>query len=157
MTIQLDCNGYIKRAVYLCGNIAGLTYEDATTWRNELTSKLQQAKWYEFVVLDPMRDKQQLAGSIVGFTHNSANCTAEEIFDRDVNDINNSDVIFCYLTNYSIGTCWELGYSWANQKYIIVVTTDELIQHPFLSQSADYITTSFEDGVEHLINLGDVF
>lgn len=139
----------INKIVYLAGAIAGLHYNDATNWRKELTTKLELAG---HTVLDPMRDKEHLANTIVGFTHNSDNCTANAIFTRDVSDIDKADIIFCYLTKHSIGTCWELGYAYANNKYIIVVTTDEFIEHPFLSESANYITTNYEDGVSKLIS-----
>jgi nucleoside 2-deoxyribosyltransferase len=137
-----------KKCCYLAGNIASLHYDDATNWRKELTAKLELAG---YTVLDPMRDKEHLANTVVGFTHNSDNCTANAIFTRDVGDIDKCDIVFCYLTQHSIGTCWELGYAYANNKYIIVVTTEEFVEHPFLSQTSTYITTSYEDGVEYLL------
>lgn len=140
----------INKTVYLAGNIASLHYDDATNWRKELTTKLELAG---YTVLDPMRDKEHLANTIVGFTHNSDNCTANAIFTRDVSDIDKADIIFCYLTKHSIGTCWELGYAYANNKYIIVVTTDEFVEHPFLSQSANYITVSLKHGIGELLSL----
>lgn len=138
----------MNKTIYLCGNIAGLHYDNATNWRKELTTKLELAG---YTVLDPMRDKEHLANTVVGFTHNSDNCTANAIFTRDITDIDKAYIIFCYLTKHSIGTCWELGYAYANNKYVIVVTTDEFIEHPFLSQTSTYITTSYEDGVEYLL------
>ena len=94
-----------------------------------------------------MRGKEHLEGSVVGFIHNSKGCTASEIFTRDTRDVRVSDIVFVYLTNYSIGTAFEIGLSWSLNKKIVIVTTPELIKHPFLSESADYITTDFYDGV----------
>lgn len=139
----------MNKTIYLAGNIAGYYYEDVTNWRKELGAKLELAG---YTVLDPMRDKEHLANTVVGFTHNSHNCTANSIFTRDVSDIDKCDIVFCYLTKHSIGTCWELGYAYANNKYIIVVTTDEFIGHPFLTESANYITCSFKHGVKELID-----
>jgi hypothetical protein len=46
--------------VYLAGNIAHLTFEETSFWRKEVTTRLK-------FTLDPLRGKEHLAGTIVGF------------------------------------------------------------------------------------------
>lgn len=140
--------------IYLAGNIANLQYDVATHWRKDTTSKLEK---YGYDVLDPMRDKEHLAGTVVGFQHNSIGCTSSEIFNRDVQDVYNCDIVLTYLTGYSIGTSWELGYAYALEKYIMIVTTPELIQHPFLSESSDWIGEDLDAAIEYLSKLVNNF
>jgi len=133
--------------VYLAGNIANLFYYTVTHWRKDATEKLEK---YDYDVLDPMRGKEHLEGTIVGFQHNSTACTSSEIFNRDVQDVYDCDIVLAYLTGYSIGTSWELGYAYALGKYIMVVTTPELIEHPFLSESSDWIGEDLDAAIEYL-------
>jgi nucleoside 2-deoxyribosyltransferase len=137
----------MTKTIYLAGNIAGLHYDDATSWRKQVGSIFSN---YGYIVLDPMREKEHLTGSIVGFLHNSNNCSANEIFTRDTNDVKLCDIIFAYITGYSIGTSFELGYAYALKKEIVIVTTDELIRHPFLSESANYITTCIQSATDYV-------
>ncbi|KKT77678.1 MAG: hypothetical protein UW73_C0014G0001, partial [Microgenomates group bacterium GW2011_GWB1_44_8] len=48
----------MRRVVYLSGGIANLSYEEATTARNEIKEKLAARGWDS---LDPMRGKEILS------------------------------------------------------------------------------------------------
>jgi hypothetical protein len=71
--------------------------------------------------------------------HGKANFTtvkhsATEIFTRDLEDINKSNGLLVNLqTAKSIGTPWEMGYSYAIGKPLFVVCPPELREHPFIS------------------------
>lgn len=136
------------KTIYLAGNIEGCHYNEVTGWRDAVTCDLI----HRFKILNPMRDKEQLRDSIVGFQHNSKGCTAQEIFRRDTDDVFQSDIILAYITDKTIGTSWELGMAWTLDKHIVIVTTPELAGHPFLSESADYLTNELDDAVKYLLD-----
>jgi nucleoside 2-deoxyribosyltransferase len=139
-----------NKIVYLAGNIAGLTYEDAIAWRTTAAQKLES---HGYICLDPMRDKQHLSGSIVGFTHNSQNCSAEEIFKRDIDDVNRANIVLANISTFSIGTAFELGYAYSLGKIIVVAASGAVLDHPFLTESANYYTPDLDAGIEYITKL----
>lgn len=74
------------------------------------------------------------------------------IFSRDLEDIDKSDIVVVNLIDaesLSIGTCFEFGYAYANEKFIITVCPNETIaKHPFVSQASDIILDKEEQIVE---------
>lgn len=47
--------------------------------------------------------------------------TRKEVFDRCCSNIDDSDVVFCYLDSMdAYGTLWELGYAFNSKKHIFV-------------------------------------
>lgn len=137
------------KTVYLAGNIAGLHYDTVTFWRAEVATALVERG---FIVLDPMRGLERLEGTVLGFTHESEGITANAIFTRDTQDVKNCDIVFAYITNVSIGTAFELGLAWSLKKKIVVVTSQQLITHPFLTESSNYISTNLHEAVEYINN-----
>lgn len=140
-------------AIYLAGNISGLSYHEATDWRNTVTCDLRD----KFLILDPMRGKKHLSNTTLGFSDNSVGCTTKEIFTRDTFDVFNCNIILAYITGYSIGTAFEIGMSYTLDKHIVIVTTPELALHPFLSESANYLTTELNDAVKYILDEVEYF
>lgn len=122
--------------VYLAGAITGISYKQATLWRNIAEAYL---KANNFTVLSPMRDKTALKDieCLENTYEKVENCSAEEIFKADLNDVSDSDIILVNLYNLKgVGTQFELGYAFALDKEIVIVAPPELITHPFVSESA---------------------
>jgi len=78
----------------------------------------------------------------------------QEIFTRDVSDINKSDIVLVnLLTGQSFGTTWEIGYTWGtntyknNPKKIYIVADSRLAQHPFVEFSTHTVVYSSLDEV----------
>jgi nucleoside 2-deoxyribosyltransferase len=136
--------------VYLAGGISGLSYKEATDWRNEATDLLCQ---WGHTVLDPMRDKEMLANEeTLSFNYGERNerVSPYAIFNRDVADVNKSDVVFARLdTAKSVGTPWEIGYAYAKQKKIILVVTEELLSHPFVVGTTLLVYTDWRQALQH--------
>lgn len=140
--------------VYLAGGISGLTFEEATAWREELTAKILRLGHR---VLNPLDGKEHLKGDgQIGHGYkNDPMCTAEAIFTRDTEDIMNSDILFVRLdTAKSIGTPFEMGYAYALRKKLIVVTKPELATHPFVEgvklTYGNRIYTNYDKAVKEL-------
>ena len=140
-----------KQTIYLAGRITGLSYEEATLWRKEVAFVLKD----KYRILDPMRDKEELIGvKDIGVNIEGVGLSNKEIFNRDVSDINKSDIILVnLLTGHTFGTAWEIGYTWGtntyknNPKKIYIVADSRLAQHPFVEFSTHTVVYSSLDEV----------
>lgn len=124
-----------KPKVYLAGPIARLTYAGATAWRRAAAVGLAPAE-----CLDPMRDKESLAGSGdplgVQYLGRSPLLDAQTIVSRDYHDVRRSDVVLMHLPFPSTGTLVELGWAVAMQKPVVLWLPEDvpsaLRLHPFV-------------------------
>lgn len=128
--------------IYLAGGIGGLSYQEATGWRSEVSYIL--GKFSGIGTLDPMRAKESLSGEkTIANTYQALGFTGREIFDRDLADIRSANVLLVNLlpNPTSLGTLFELGYAYSLGKPCVVVCPPHYLDHPFISQSAKYLTT----------------
>ena len=128
-----------KQKVYLAGSIAGLTQEQATTWRNEVKGLFNDRA--EF--LDPM-DGKILTPENGGLTQE--HMTPGQIFTKDLEDVHNCNLVFAnmLLSPKSIGTWFEIGVAWKLGTPVILVIDAQYHMHPFVGgvDSLDYVVTS---------------
>lgn len=133
----------MTKKVYLAGGISGLTKEEASEWRNVCTDFLRK---YGIRTLDPMltnhvHDPGDAAYEI---DYSRPSCS-NKIFDEDISLINKTSILFARMdTAKSIGTPWEVGYSWAKGIPIVLVVKPDLLYHPFIQSTTPYIYTDWE-------------
>lgn len=120
----------MKPKIYLAGPISGLSYKEATNWRDYVTPKLTDV----FHVLTPLRGKEYLrdetALAAQGYSKKPLS-TAKAITNRDRNDVKNSAVVLMNLLGakiVSIGTMIELA--WADRFEVPVVLVMEPEERP---------------------------
>ena len=138
----------LREAIYLAGNIAGLTYEQATGWRLQAASDLV-ALGYD--VFSPMREKMYLAEKFNKVAIPHTDVSFRDPFQRDMLDVRRSDYVLAYFhpeAPASIGTLVELGYAYALGKYIIVVDVGGThVGHPFVRGVANDVVQTLDDAV----------
>jgi hypothetical protein len=123
--IDLACKDY----VYLAGSIEGISWENATRWRNFSTEYLKE---HGIFTLDPCR-RRAVRDHEEEYGPNLAN----RIVKMDLRDIDHSQVVLANLTEEargggrSWGTVCEIAHSHTKNKIIIVVN-DKDFQHPFI-------------------------
>jgi nucleoside 2-deoxyribosyltransferase len=120
--------------IYLAGAINGLTYPEATRWRKVVTEYLDNCE-----IVDPMRGKEFLNWGMERPINDSmlTEITSNEVFNRDISDIDKSEIVLVNLGHLNdqrmIGTLFELGYAYANNKFIIGFSCpNKYRNHPFL-------------------------
>lgn len=138
--------------VYLVGPISGCSYEEASNWR-ETATRLIESRGHS--VFNPMAGKDCLKSEDnIAFSYEDhLMLKSTHIFQADLHRIKHSDVLFCNLQNlkgYSIGSFFEIGYGYAMNKVIIIVTDDKTIaEHPFIKNSS-FVVYSIEEGIKIL-------
>lgn len=120
----------MKTVIYLAGAISGLSYDQATRWRQQVKECLSSEVYF---VLDPMRNKEHLKSvpTITG----SAGFDPLEIYTQDIEDIDKSHALLVNLAGVTgIGTPWEIGYAIAQGKEVILVADrdNSIRHHPFI-------------------------
>lgn len=108
----------MRRYCYLAGPITGLTYDEATDWREKIAFDVECAGFHP---LSPMRGKERFKdyGKILPGTFDEEQAAVQ----RDLYDIRRAHVVLINLLDakrVSIGTMCELGYAHALGKFIIV-------------------------------------
>ncbi len=154
---------FLKKTVYLCGPIAGLTYGQARNgWREEFAGLLPE----HIAPASPMRGKNFLVNAGVlnskpEMYPEHVMATAHGIVHRDRNDVKNCDaVVACFLGagKVSIGSMVEFGWADAFRKPIVtIMDADNIHQHVFVSELSGYIVPSIEEAavlVTHLLTPG---
>jgi nucleoside 2-deoxyribosyltransferase len=136
--------------VYLAGHITGMTYNQATSWREYTTEILAKLG---VQALSPMRGKEFLASAATlipndgRFGHISPTASPGGITGRDRNDVRTSDVILMNLQGedkISAGSMIELGWADAWRKPVVLVVDEDadIARHVMVETIATYITTS---------------
>jgi len=141
----------MKRYVYLCGPITGLTLQGASSWREKVKAALDSDK---VETLDPLRGKDYLLG--VGAIHSGEYpnplSTAKGITRRDMYDTLRSDIVFSNLLGterVSIGSVAELAWAYQAQKIVGLIMEDKNIHdHSFVREMATFVVSTIEEGVE---------
>lgn len=140
--------------VYLAGPIAGLSYAEATDWRDVAEMHLARAN---IRALSPMRAKGYLA-DVKSF---SGTCGPEgdmgplsgprAVMTRDRFDATRCDVLLVSLlgaTKVSIGTVMEIA--WADLRRIPVVCVcepDNIHRHAMLDEAVGFWASTLDEGV----------
>jgi len=130
--------------IYAAGPIEECIIEQATEWRQQLDMDFaEEIKDGDILILDPMHGKHDIVGpgeiiSPETYQSKSKNVavSAQAVFQRDIAMIDSCDIIlanFAHLNTASKGTMFELGYGYALEKMMIVVSTQPSItEHPFI-------------------------
>jgi hypothetical protein len=122
----------MRKTVYLCGGINGLTDDECVSWRNQVKDKLKGLVNF----LDPMRrDYRGIEDKYPG-----------EIVEGDKTDIKNSDVILVLANVPSWGTAMEVFFASSLGKRIVCVCGKDN-PSPWLKYHSDYITRDMECAV----------
>jgi nucleoside 2-deoxyribosyltransferase len=152
----------MKKFVYGAGPIAGLTEEEATTWRKDVGDKLYDASSGKIVLISPLRCEPIEEG----MTYTSPGAVDKMWSDpRAINaknwlDTESSDLVLAYLPKEmnerrpSIGTIIEIGWSIGLKKPLIVVSDDkQIMEHPLIECNAAWRLDELDDAVEVIIGL----
>ena len=144
--------------VYLAGPISGLTFQEANQWRVELAEELAELGIESFNPLAP--DKELDDGRIITHTDCPEGITGEDIFNRDVAWINESDLVVANFNapHFSPGTMWELGYAYAMDIPIVTLGKEDQISHPFVhfctdANCSDYIMQEVAETIKLVLKV----
>lgn len=148
------------KTIYLAGPIAGLTYETATAWRDEIKNTLSN---YGIHAVSPMRDKAHLSQEkiLTNLGYEQRPLTSQKgIVTRDRMDCTTSDVVLMNLlgtTSVSIGSMVELG--WADAARVPIVTVIDLNDnynphvHAFVKELSGFIVPTLDAAVDIVLSL----
>lgn len=144
----------LSGGVYLCGPIAGCTYEEARYgWRKTIADLLHQ----DIPVLSPMRQEGHLAEvseAIGTFAFdNVAIATQRAIVAKDKLDIRQSSLVFANFLGaerVSIGSVAELGIASTQNKIIVVAMEPKgnIHDHVFVRELSDIRVASLSEAAD---------
>jgi nucleoside 2-deoxyribosyltransferase len=154
----------VHKTVYLAGPIDGLTYGEATRWRNKFRDDLS---YHGIKAVDPMRSQTYLAeieGPLTSckiaasVAENKSTLTASHITAADKFDCTNCSFIIVNVLGakkVSIGTMIEVGWANANNIPIILVIEEEgnVHEHPILDECSGFRVDDLEKAKELIIEL----
>jgi len=110
-----------KRTVYLAGPMEHVSADEAKGWRDIASWQLKQS---DVLTLDPTRR-----------LHNFEKRAMKRIFELDLRDIQECDIILVNLDNPTVakhGTAMEVFYaSYVLRKPVVAFKADASIIHPF--------------------------
>lgn len=151
----------LSDSVYLCGPIAGKTYDEATFgWREHVAQRLDT---YGILSISPMRGKEQLAQSVghhepLGAYYDPTiiMSTPHSIVKRDFFDVSRCGLVFANLLDVeriSIGSMFELAWCYLYHKPAVIVMEDgDLHDHPFVRQSG-FVVPDLDTGIDVTIHI----
>lgn len=136
-------------SVYLAGHILGLSYDEATAWRDEATQRLGALGYSVYAPMRAVRDRLE------GYAEMPTELAGAHAFARDTYDVKRADVVVVNLLESdeaTVGTTFELGMAWALGKFVIVVIPKtnwgKFKQggqyHPFIQGGASVIVHDLE-------------
>jgi len=127
-----------KLVVYLAGPIQGCTDAQCNDWREYVTKQIETTELAaRFAVLNPMdRD------------YRGRYDVAPEIIQLDKRDINNSDVLFANIIQYSAGTSMEILYAWERDKVVVCVVPHDAVLSPWIVYHSTKLVHSLDEGIE---------
>jgi nucleoside 2-deoxyribosyltransferase len=143
--------------VYLAGGITGLSYEEATAWREEACKQFAP---HGITGLSPLRHKTYLLGETsLADTYSDLNVMSTEkgITTRDRWDCQRSDVVLFNLmdaTRVSIGTMIEIGWAdSARRPIVLAMETGGLHDHAIVRACAGFIVPTLQEAIDTVITL----
>jgi nucleoside 2-deoxyribosyltransferase len=136
--------------IYLAGPIAGLTFDDAQDWREDVRAMLAP----EIDAYSPLRQKHFLRkhGVIEQTAYTNPMATDRGIMTRDHWDCQTSDLILCNLLDtkrVTIGSVMEIAWAYAYRKPLIVVMepSGNLHDHPMVRDAIGYRVPTLDAAV----------
>jgi len=139
------------KIVYLAGPIFGMSYVNATKWRNEASEILKDAG---YSVYNPMSNKEHLKDE--DFITTDPLKAARQIVEEDLWRVRNSDILLVNMNgdNMSIGTMFEIGYARALNKMLIIVADNDSVYatHDFISENS-IVVSSMSQALDIITNL----
>lgn len=131
----------MPRTIYLAGPMEHVSLEDAKGWRDIATSLLTQA---ELKILDPTRR-----------IHNFEKKYMRRIFELDLRDIRECDIILANLDNPKVakhGTAMEVFYAaYVLQKPVVAFKADPNSVHPFFESLVTEWRSTVEKACDSII------
>lgn len=142
----------MKKSVYLCGPITGLTYEQATEERNRVAEIFED---HDIEAKTPMRGKIYILDDqeLKAKGYEEVSRTDKAIVGRDRNDVRTSSVVLADLrgaTRVSIGSMVEFGWADAYRVPIVTVMDQEgnPHDHGFVHQLSVYVVHDIHEAIE---------
>lgn len=130
------------RTIYLAGPMEHVSINEATGWRDLATRTLLQAGCR---VLDPCRR-----------IHNFDQKNMKRIFELDMRDIQECDIIIANLDNPKLakhGTAMEVFYmSYVLKKPVVAFKADPSVIHPFFESLVTEWRSDAEKAVDTVIS-----
>lgn len=149
----------VHKTVYLAGSISGLTYKQASEWREKVKERLQE---FGIKCLSPLRadvhlrnheglldDKQSISSSSPAL----AMSTERGVVERDKYDATRCSVLFLNLLGskkISVGSMIEIGWANANNIPIVLIMEKEgnMHDHAFVRETCAFRTDDLSEGIE---------
>lgn len=141
-----------KFKVYLAGPITGLSYNEITSWRNQVSSYLTDVSNGRIECYSPLRSKECLSSEqkIELFYDHDVTLHPKAIMQRDHFDCMTADLIFVNMLqskSISVGTVMEIAWSYAYRKPLVLVMEENNIHiHPMVEQATLYQVGTIEEG-----------
>ena len=142
------------KKVYLAGPITGLEFDEATDWRAEEAAFVRNLRLEGYEALSPMRDKEQyrINGPLTAFFDEGASAV-----QQDICDIEESVAVIMNVLGagqVSLGCMAEMGYAFACDRPVILVTEGESNphHHVFTDYMATVIVSNLEDALKALVS-----
>jgi len=127
--------------LYLAGQISGISYKEATIWREYVKEKLPR----NIRTLSPMRGQEWLSGELsLSWDYEGYPLTsAAGLLARSFFDVQRSDMVLTDLSaasTVSQGTLCEMGWAYALRKPIILVMDKgDIHDTPIVAEQASLI------------------
>ena len=140
---------------YLAGPITGMTFENATDWREHTKKRLADVGITGF---SPLRAKQyigELGGRVRDQYDTFPLSTASGIICRDRYDATHRDIVLVNMLGaekVSIGTVMEIAWADAFRVPIVLVMEEGNIHtHAMLTEVSSYIVPTLDEGIDIVI------
>lgn len=149
------------RHVYLAGPILACNQGEANDWRKDAARFLQRAS-PGIVGISPLRC-EPLVGERYGIHEEDKKFgSSRAIKAKNFFDVKNCDLTLAYLPtpppgrHQSFGTIIEIAWAHALGKPVILVSDDpEVINHPVINASCDWVLPTLEDGLDVCVGILD--
>ena len=127
--------------VYLSGPIAGLTFDEANEWRQQVADVFAKVG---IETLNPLRRR-------MFFNADEEDVSPNEIVQRDLADVRASDLVLINWSSMSIGTACELWECYRSGKPAILVSSDPRItKHPWVQVCATRIFGDLAEAIKYI-------
>jgi nucleoside 2-deoxyribosyltransferase len=127
--------------IYLAGPILNCQDAQCNDWRDYVTKQVENTDLaMRFRVLNPMDRDYRLR-------YNDSS-VVPEVIQLDKRDINNSDVLFANIIQYSAGTSMEVLYAWERDKVVVCVVPRDTTLSPWIVYHSTKLVYSLDEGIE---------
>lgn len=141
------------KSVYLAGPITGLSWEEATEWRNRMIAEL---KPHGIMCYSPLRAKNYLShlDKMADQYPETVLSSSRGIYTRDRWDATRCDVLFVNFlgaTRVSIGTVLEIAWAdSADRPIILVMEENNPHRHSMVMECAGFVVATLDEGI-HIV------